>query len=139
MILALALAGSVAMPPPAGVPASCPVTAVERWSGASPSQYPFVRVQPLLTKMRFSFQAGTIGAPGSAYTPMHTRDTTVVWSVPGTTVSISGTTGDGRHTMSVVQPVLQDGRVLTFPAPGCWHLDIASGDQRGTAVIWVAP
>jgi len=140
MILALALAGSVAMPKPAGVPASCPVTTVERWSSSTNSEYPFVRVQPTLTGMWFSFQSKPIGVPGSAYAPLRARGTLVVWHVNGnSTAQLNGTMIGGSGTMTRVQPVFEDGSELTFPAAGCWRVRVSSGVRSGDVVVWVVP
>ncbi|HEY8322552.1 MAG TPA: hypothetical protein VIG46_12250 [Candidatus Baltobacteraceae bacterium] len=142
MILAtLALAamssGSVAMPAPASVPSSCPATTVERWNDATPSQYPFARVRPTFTGITMQMQTATIGAPGTRYAPMRASGTTVVWGGASSTVTIAATELEGSGAFTIVQPVLQSGRVLSFPYGGCWKLHVTSGLRTGDLVLWV--
>jgi len=140
ILAALALAamsGSVAMPAPASVPSSCPVTAVERWNDATPSQYPFVRLRPTFTGITMQMQTATIGAPGTRYAPMRASGTTVVWGGASSTVSIAATELEGSGAFNVVQPALQSGRVLSFPFGGCWKLHVTSGIRTGDLVLWV--
>ena len=135
LTLAAMSGGSVAMPAPSSVPASCPVTTVERWSGSTPSQYPFVRAQPIFSGISMQMQTGTIGAPGSAYAPMRTSGVTVVWHAPTSQVAIKASNGGASFSTSM--PVLQNGNVLTFPSAGCWKLHVSSGIKSGDLVLWV--
>lgn len=135
LTLAAMTGGSLAMPAPASIPSSCPVSVVERWNSSTPSQYPFVRVQPIFSGMSMQMQTGTIGKPGSAYAPMRTSGVTVVWHAPDTYVSIEASNGTASFTTNM--PVLQNGSVLTFPSAGCWKLHVTSGIRSGDLVLWV--
>jgi len=135
--LAAMSGGSVAMPAPASVPSSCPVTTVERWTGSTPSEYPFVRLRPTFTGVTMQMQTATIGAPGTRYTPMRASGTTVVWDGAKSSVSIAATELEGSGEFKVVQPVLQSGRVLSFPFGGCWKLHVTTGIRSGDLVLWV--
>ncbi len=142
MILALALAamtGSTAMPAPASIPASCPVTTVERWTDSTPSQYPFVRLQPMFAGITMEMQTVPIGAPGTSYVPMGVTGTTVVWHGTTASVSITGMQLDGVGHFNAVQQPLQGGAMLDFPTAGCWKLHVISGTKMGDVVLWVAP
>jgi hypothetical protein len=138
-VLMAAMGGSTAMPAPASVPASCPASVVERWTGSTNTQYPFLRVAPTLTGMTMEMQTGTIGAPGSAYAPMTTAGATVVWHNTGRTVTIAAMRLDGTRHFNVVMPALEGGRPLAFPDAGCWKLHVTSGLKTGDLVLWVAP
>ena len=135
LTLAAMTGGSVAMPVPASVPSSCPVTTVERWNRSTPSQYPFVRVQPIFSGMSMQMQTGPIGKPGSTYAPMRTSGVTVVWHAPTGQVTIKASNGSASFTTNM--PVLQNGNVLAFPSGGCWKLHVSSGIKSGDLVLWV--
>src|SRR5665213_3489694 len=95
LTLAAMSGGSVAMPAPASVPASCPVTMVERWNSSTPSEYPFVRLQPTFAGITREMQTATIGAPGNRYAPMRASGTTVVWGGTKSLVAIAATELEG--------------------------------------------
>jgi len=82
-------------------------------------------------------QTATIGAPGNRYTPMRAGGTTVVWGGTKSSVAIAATELEGSGQFKVVQPVLQSGRILSFPFGGCWKLHVTSGTRTGDLVLWV--
>lgn len=131
------LDASTAMPNPASIPASCPVTTVERWNASTPSQYPFVRLRPQFTGITMEMQTEPVGLPSASYAPMSPAGVVVVWSGAASTVAISATQLDGTARFTVVQPSLQSGSELSFPSSGCWKLHVTSGTTTGDLVLWV--
>lgn len=131
------LNGSTAMPKPASVPPSCPVTAVERWNRETPSQYPFVRLQPSFTGITMEMQTAPVGMPSAPYRPMRSG-AVVVWHGASSTVAISAARLGGTARFTAVEPTLQSGRELEFPDAGCWKLHVTSGTTTGDLVLWVA-
>jgi hypothetical protein len=138
-IAAAAMGGSVAMKPSVAIPASCPVTTVERWNNSTNTQYPFLRVAPTFTGITMQMQTAPIGVPGTAYAPMRMHGVTVVWHGGGSgQITIDAKTIDRGAGFMKTVPMLDAGNVLEFSRPGCWKIHVTSGLKTGDLVLWVA-
>jgi len=137
--------------PEGALPSSCPATPVYQGGPGNLSGIPWVQAQPISSGIRgHLFYAQSATTKRGTYRFLHTgggypdgSTTKILWIVDNPQASgplqIDGTnlSHPGKTFHQTIAGEAEIPSIVVVPSPGCWRLQISSGNTNGTLILWV--